>query len=165
MNEKISESSQELSREDDYMGASVCAECHTEAHLKWQESHHFHAMELPSEQTVRADFNNSTFENYGITTRFFRNEEKYMVETENQEGAMEAFEVAYTFGWEPLQQYLVKFPDGRLQVLPTCWDVEKERWYHLYPDERIAPDDPLFLDQITPELGSYVCRLSLNQSS
>jgi hypothetical protein len=31
-----------------------------------------------------------------------------------------------------------------MQVLPTCWDVEKEEWYHLYPDERIAPDDPLF---------------------
>ena len=39
---------------------------------------------------------------------------------------MEVFEVAYTFGWEPLQQYLVKFPDGRMQVLPTCWDVEKK---------------------------------------
>ena len=101
-------------------------------------------MELPNQETVRADFNNSLFENYGITTRFFREDEKYLVETENQEGEMEVFEVAYTFGWEPLQQYLVKFPDGRMQVLPTCWDVEKKEWYHLYPDERIAPDDPLF---------------------
>ena len=42
------------------------------------------------------------------------------------------------------QQFLVKFPDGRMQVLPTCWDVEKREWYHLYPDEEIAPDDPLF---------------------
>ena len=108
------------------------------------ESHHYHAMELPNEETVRADFNNSTFENYGITTRFFRQDDKYLVETENQQGEMEVFEVAYTFGWEPLQQYLVKFPDGRMQVLPTCWDVEKKEWYHLYPDERIAPDDPLF---------------------
>ena len=96
------------------------------------ESHHYHAMEIPNEETVRADFNNSTFENYGITTRFFRENEKYLVETENQQGEMEVFEVAYTFGWEPLQQYLVKFPDGRMQVLPTCWDVEKEEWYHLY---------------------------------
>ena len=66
------------------------------------------------------------------------------METENQQGNMEVFEIAYTFGWEPLQQYLVRFPDGRMQVLPTCWDVEKKEWYHLYPDERIAPDDPLF---------------------
>jgi len=133
-----------LYRLNDHVGAETCAECHQEAHGKLKESHHYHAMELPSEQTVRADFNNSIFENYGVTTKFFRDGEKYLVETENQEGEMEVFEVAYTFGWEPLQQYLVKFPDGRMQVLPTCWDVEKEEWYHLYPDERIAPSDPLF---------------------
>ena len=134
----------DLALSADYVGSSVCAECHSEAHEKWKESHHFHAMELPSKDTVRADFNNSSFENFGVTTEFFRVGDKYMVKTENQSGELEDFEVAYTFGWEPLQQYLVKFPDGRLQVLPTCWDVEKEEWYHIYPDEKISPDDPLF---------------------
>ena len=134
----------QLYRLDDHVGSKTCAECHQEAHGKWKESHHFHAMELPNDQTVRADFNNSLFENYGVTTKFFRKDEKYLVETENQAGEMEVFEVAYTFGWEPLQQYLVKFPDGRMQVLPTCWDVEKKEWYHLYPNEKIAPSDPLF---------------------
>ena len=116
---------QNIYKPDQYVGAETCAECHQESHEKWMESHHYHAMELPNQETVRADFNNSLFENYGITTRFFREDEKYLVETENQKGEMEIFEVAYTFGWEPLQQYLVKFPDGRMQVLPTCWDVEK----------------------------------------
>ena len=153
----------DLFKVNQYVGAQKCAECH-QFTSQMADSHHYHAMELPNEKTVRADFNNTTFENYGITTRFFRNNEKFLVETENQEGEMEIFEVAYTFGWEPLQQYLVKFPDGRMQVLPTCWDVEKKRWYHLYPDERIAPDDP-FLDSLHAELGSYVCRLSFNQSS
>ena len=129
---------------DEYMGASVCAECHMESHEKWRKSHHFHAMELPTEKTVRADFNNSSFENFGVTTKFYQEDGKYMVETENETGDMQSFEVAYTFGWEPLQQYLVKFPDGRLQVLPTCWDVEKKEWYHIYPDEKISHDDPLF---------------------
>lgn len=142
--ETESNSSSDLYQASDYVGTENCKDCHAQAHAKWTESHHFHAMELPYEDTVRADFNNSTFENYGITTQFFREGEKYMVKTENQKGQMETFEIAYTFGWEPLQQYLVKFPDGRLQVLPTCWDVEKKEWYHLYPHERIAPDDPLF---------------------
>ena len=117
---------QNIYKLDQYVGAETCAECHQQSHEKWMESHHYHAMELPNEETVRADFNNSIFENYGITTRFFRQGDKYLVETENQQGEMEVFEVAYTFGWEPLQQYLVKFPDGRMQVLPTCWDVEKK---------------------------------------
>ena len=131
-------------RLEEYVGASTCAECHAEAHAKWEESHHYHAMELPSPETVRADFNNTEFVNYGVTTKFFMDGDKYMVETNNQEGEMEVFEIAYTFGWEPLQQFLVKFPDGRMQVLPTCWDVKKKEWYHLYPNEEIAPDDPLF---------------------
>ena len=134
----------DLTLTDDYVGAVICSECHAEAHEKWEDSHHFHAMELPNEKTVRADFNNSSFENFGVTTKFFRKDDKYFVETENQAGVMETFEVAYTFGWDPLQQYLVKFPDGRLQVLPTCWDVEKKKWYHIYPDEKISHDDPLF---------------------
>ncbi len=131
-------------RLDEYVGASTCAECHEEAHAKWEESHHYHAMELPGPGTVRADFNNTEFVNFGVTTKFFMEGEKYMVETNNQKGEMEVFEIAYTFGWEPLQQFLVKFPDGRMQVLPTCWDVEEREWYHLYPDEEIAHDDPLF---------------------
>lgn len=131
-------------RLDEYVGAATCAECHAEAHAKWEESHHYHAMEIPGPGTVRADFNNTEFVHYGITTKFFMDGDKYMVETNNQEGEMETFEVSYTFGWEPLQQFLVKFPDGRMQVLPTCWDVEKKEWYHLYPDEKIAHDDPLF---------------------
>ncbi len=131
-------------RLEEYVGAETCSECHRGAHEEWTGSHHYHAMELPTEETVRADFNGSEFTNYGVTSKFFRKGDEYLVETENQEGKMETFKVAYTFGWEPLQQYLVKFPDGRMQVLPTCWDVERKQWYHLYPDERIAPDDPLF---------------------
>jgi tetratricopeptide (TPR) repeat protein len=144
--EKDPSTSSELGsyRLDEYVGSSTCAECHAEAHAKWEESHHYHAMELPSPETVRADFNNTEFVNYGVTTKFFMKGEKYMVETNNQQGELEVFEIAYTFGWEPLQQFLVKFPDGRMQVLPTCWDVEKKEWYHLYPDEKIAHDDPLF---------------------
>ena len=95
-------------RSDEYIGSETCAECHAEAHKKWEESHHFHAMEIPSVKTVRADFNGSTFDNFGVTSKFYRKNDKYMVETENELGEMQTFEIAYTFGWEPLQQYLVK---------------------------------------------------------
>jgi tetratricopeptide (TPR) repeat protein len=54
---------------------------------------------------------------------------------------MDEFEIEYTFGWEPLQQYLIRFPGGRLQALSIAWDVERRRWFHLYPDQAIPPDD------------------------
>ena len=51
-----------------------------------EESHHYHAMELPGPETVRADFNNTEFINYGVTTKFFMEGDKFMVETNNQKG-------------------------------------------------------------------------------
>ncbi|MFB3098281.1 MAG: ammonia-forming cytochrome c nitrite reductase subunit c552, partial [Dehalococcoidia bacterium] len=56
--------------------------------------------------------------------------------------------MAYTFGIEPLQQYLIAFPGGRYQVLSLCWDTRPsqaggQRWFHLYPDEKVQYDDIL----------------------
>ena len=57
------------------------------------------------------------------------------------------FEIKYTFGVDPLQQYLIEFADGRVQALSIAWDSrpkEKggQRWFHLYPDD-IRHDDVL----------------------
>ena len=59
------------------------------------------------------------------------------------DGKMADFEIQYTFGVEPLQQYLIELDKGRVQALPIAWDVTKKRWFHLYPDEAIPHDDPL----------------------
>ena len=60
---------------------------------------------------------------------------------------MADFEVKYVFGFDPLQQYMVEFPDGRVQVLRVSWDSQKNKWFYHYPpdvrDEKLAPDDPL----------------------
>ena len=78
----------------------------------------------------------------------FRRDGKYLVRTDGPDGVLQDFEVAYTFGVEPLQQYLVRFPGGRYQALGIAWDSRPEvdggqRWFHLYPDERIDHRDPL----------------------
>ena len=61
---------------------------------------------------------------------------------------MHEYRIDYTFGVYPLQQYLVAFPGGRFQALPLAWDARPkdqggQRWFHLYPDEKIAHDDEL----------------------
>jgi hypothetical protein len=67
-----------------------------------------------------------------------------MVRTQGPGGEMGEFEITHTFGWFPLQQYLVPFPGGRLQCLPIAWDSWEKRWYHLYPDRPLAADDWLY---------------------
>ncbi len=71
-----------------------------------------------------------------------------MVETDGPDGSLATYEVKYTFGIEPLQQYLIELPGGRLQALSIAWDtrpVEQggQRWFHLYPDEKIGHEDVL----------------------
>src|SRR5690606_31251824 len=48
----------------------------------------------------------------------------------------------------PLQQYLIELPQGKLQALSIVWDSRPQeaggqRWYHLYPDEKIEAGDEL----------------------
>jgi predicted CXXCH cytochrome family protein len=131
-----------------FAGTAACTGCHAEAAAAWRQSHHFHAMELPDAGSVLGDFNDARFEYFGTTSRFFTRDGQYFVETDNADGEMETFRIAYTFGWEPLQQYLIKFPDGRLQALGVSWDSRPaeaggQRWFHLYPDRNVDHDDPL----------------------
>jgi tetratricopeptide (TPR) repeat protein len=54
---------------------------------------------------------------------------------------MEDFEITHVFGHEPLQQYMVPFPGGRLQVLNIAWDTVAGRWFRMYPDQEIPAGD------------------------
>jgi len=124
-----------------FVGREQCVDCHADAYESWLGSDHDNAMDLANEQTVRGDFNDAEFEHNGITSRFYRRDDKYFVHTEGPGGEMAEFPVLYTFGIEPLQQYLVPLEGGRLQALSIAWDVDEERWFALYPDVDIAADD------------------------
>ena len=126
-----------------YVSDSQCATCHSDQTDEWTGSHHDLAMQLATEDTVLGDFNDAIFEDSGVTTRFFTRAGSYLIEAEGSDGATAEFKVAYTFGVEPLQQYLIEFPGGRLQALTVAWDTVDKRWYDLYPDQRLAADDPL----------------------
>src|SRR5690606_38120618 len=55
--------------------------------------------------------------------------------------------IAYTFGVEPLQQYIAAFPNGRMQCLRTAWNTVEKRWFDLYPDDKIDPGEWLHWSQ------------------
>ena len=131
-----------------FAGSDTCIACHKDAGAAWHPSQHAHAMAHATADTVLGDFNDTTFEYFGTTSRFFKKDGKFYVETDGPDGALETFEVKYTFGLDPLQQYLIEFPDGRVQALTIAWDSRPEaqggqRWFHLYPNEKIGHDDPL----------------------
>jgi len=105
-------------------------------------------MQGADEQTVLGNFDNATFTHRDVTTTFFRRDRKFFVRTDGPDGQLHDYEVAYTFGVAPLQQYLIAFPGGRYQALGIAWDSRPQaaggqRWFHLYPEQRLAPGNPL----------------------
>ena len=132
----------------EFVGNESCASCHQDEVEHWQGSHHDLAMQIASPATVLGDFDNATFLYGGITSRFYRRNDGFFVETDGPDGRLQEFEVSYTFGVDPLQQYLIELPGGRFQALSICWDTRPvaqggQRWFHLYPDEVIDSEDPL----------------------
>jgi len=106
-----------------FVGSHRCADCHVEEHAAWRGSQHAKAMQHATPETVLGDFDDSTFRYAKVTTTFFRRESKFFVRTDGPDGELTDFEVKYTFGIEPLQQYLVELPGGRLQALSISWDT------------------------------------------
>jgi predicted CXXCH cytochrome family protein len=131
-----------------YVGGQSCQRCHQDAYEAWTDSHHDQAMDVANSQTVLGDFNNAQFTYAGTTSTFFKKDGKFFVNIDGPDGELHDYEIVYTFGVYPLQQYLILFPDGRYQVLSICWDSRPkaqggQRWFHLYPDEKIDYKDEL----------------------
>ena len=124
-----------------FVGREKCIDCHRKEYDKWLNSHHDKAMDVANDETVLGDFNDTVFEYEGVRSRFFLKGKKFFVHTQGPDGKMADFEITHTFGFTPLQQYLIPFPGERLQCLTIAWDVEKKQWYHLYPDEPNDPND------------------------
>ncbi len=131
-----------------FAGSNACAGCHEAQFTAWQKSDHAKAMMVATPATVAGDFGDVTVEHLGSRARFYRDGDRFMVETEGRDGAPHSFAVSHTFGVYPLQQYLVTFPDGRLQALPFAWDTRAkaeggQRWFHLYENQAMPASDPL----------------------
>ncbi|MEZ5147775.1 MAG: cytochrome c3 family protein [Bacteroidales bacterium] len=121
----------EISGSPTFVGKESCIECHKVQYELWKGSDHDLAMDHASDSTVLGDFNNAELVAQGHTHKFYKKEDKFFVFTDGADGKMQEFEVKYTFGYHPLQQYLVEFPGGRLQTLPLTWDTVSKSWYHM----------------------------------
>lgn len=131
-----------------FVGHESCRSCHETEFEEWRQSDHHRAMNPATAEFVLGDFDDAVFEHFGQVFRFFRRGSEYWVNAPDESGVARDMKVAYTFGHEPLQQYLIPFPGGRYQALQVCWDSRPaerggQRWFHLYPDEAVPPDDIL----------------------
>ena len=126
---------------DGFVGEATCTSCHQNQATEWNGSHHDWAMKPATAQTVLGDFNNLNIELDGVGYSFFKKKDQFLVKIKEINGETKTFEIKHTFGYTPLQQYLVEFEKGKTQVLRVSWDVEKKEWFHQYRGDQIEPHD------------------------
>jgi predicted CXXCH cytochrome family protein len=144
----------------DFIGTKQCIDCHQDQYKAWQGSHHEKSMQHANDESVLGDFNNVSIEFKGKKNRFFRKSEQYWVNIKGPDGKFNDYQIKYTFAYTPLQQYMVEFEDGRVQLIPFAWDSRTkaeggQRWFDLYPNE--TETHQAFFWTNTGQNWNYMC--------
>jgi len=144
----------------EFVGTQQCADCHQQEYKAWQGSHHDMAMRHAKPDAVLGDFNDVTVVFNGKNNRFFQKGQQYWVNIEGPDGKFHDYQIKYTFAFKPLQQYMVEFDDGRVQLIPFAWDSRTkseggQRWFHLYPEYTQSHQDYFWTN--TGQNWNYMC--------
>jgi predicted CXXCH cytochrome family protein len=118
----------------EFVGSDLCGSCHGPEAGAWRESQHARAMQPADSSHVLAATVGGPLRARGG---------HFSIQAVGPDGKTGEFPVKYTFGVDPLQQYLVELPGGRLQAFTWAWDVRARHWFDLYPKEKLAPGDEL----------------------
>ena len=66
----------------DYVGKENCVNCHQRQHNLWSDSDHDLAMQVANDSTMLGNFDDAEFTHFGVTSKFYKKDTKYFVETE-----------------------------------------------------------------------------------
>lgn len=124
-----------------FVGREACINCHKKEYETWQGSHHDQAMKIADSSSVLGNFDNVTFQYNDGEAKFFKKGTDFYVNIKGPDDVYKDYKIVYTFGFSPLQQYIVPLKNGKFQCLSIAWDSEKNKWFHLYPDLTIATNE------------------------
>lgn len=134
-----------------YAQTSNCVNCHQQQVSNWEQSDHAKAMAIASKDTVLGNFNHSETTHYSQRAVFYTDGATFKIDL-TEDNKTTTYQVAYTFGHFPLQQYLVPAKGGRYQIFPFAWDSRSkaeggQRWYPNYQSEDLKSNDRLHWQQ------------------
>ena len=125
-----------------YAGSATCQKCHEPEHELWSASHHALA-----ERPVQTNFDLAafdpprTFQHGSQTTAVAVVNGQFQVTTLGLSGHAETFSVERVIGHDPLRQFLVPFPGGRLQTLEASYDPRSNAWFDSFGNEDRKPGE------------------------
>jgi tetratricopeptide (TPR) repeat protein len=126
----------------EYAGSASCRECHAAQYEPWSISNHGLAERPPRDDLDAPAFHPPrTFSHGNQTTEVRQRDGRREVVTLGLGGKPEPFTVERVIGHEPLRQYLVSAPGGRLQTLEASYDPKRNEWFNVYGDEDRQPGE------------------------
>jgi len=132
-----------MSSANDYVSNTNCLSCHQKQFRQWKQSDHYHSMLPATKENVLGNFNQAHFMQGNNRVKFFTKNNHYFISITDKDGKVNNYPVKYTFGYKPLQQYLIALPKGKLQAFTIAWDTQHKRWFDLQAGEHITATSPL----------------------
>lgn len=125
-----------------YAGSATCRSCHSEAYESWAVSNHGLAerrVEPRLDQTAFVP--PSSFKHGSQRTSSRLDSTNYLITCVGLSGTNETHSVVRVIGNDPLRQFLVAFPGGRLQTLEAAFDPRASQWFNVFGEEDRQPGD------------------------
>jgi predicted CXXCH cytochrome family protein len=113
-----------------YVGSDVCANCHQAEHALWSGSSHYHTFEKVNESNLPADVvAQREVSHPPRTTRYRKEGERYLAETEGPDGTPTAYHLSHVVGRMRVRMFIATLPNGRMQVLPAMLEEPTQKWF------------------------------------
>ena len=132
-----------------YISSDNCRECHAHHHETWHASHHRTMTQVPTRESVIADFDNKVLLHSGRQFRFFHQDDDYFMEVKStrkpgatQTPQSKTFKVVLSTGAHHQQAFWCETDKKRtLAKIPFIWITKEKRWIP-YGSIFIKPSDP-----------------------
>ena len=126
-----------------YAGSETCRECHAEVFGNWSPSNHGRA-----ERNINKDEDHKAFSPKQSLAHGKDRSEAFVdadglakILTLGRDKQRHAYPVVRVIGNDPLRQFLIPAPGGRLQTCDVTLDPAKNEWFDVYGDDERAPGD------------------------
>ncbi len=125
-----------------YAGSESCRECHREAYDQWRASHHGLAERAPDPARDEAAFAPARrFAHATQESAVGGGGGAYSIAAVGLSRQVETAAVVRVIGHEPLRQFLVAAPGGRLQTHEASYDPQHDAWFNVYGTEDRQPGE------------------------
>ena len=133
-----------------YISSSSCRQCHAQHYDTWHASHHRTMTQVPTEETVIADFDNKILVHSGREFRFFHEGDEYFMEVKRSRGPdsdsaskVKTFKIVLMTGAHHQQGFWCETDKARtLGKIPFIWINKEQRWVP-YGSIFFLPSSPL----------------------